>query len=422
VNLKKIIIGLSAMLTVGTVSAQPVLIRGRVIDKQTREAVIAATITTNQFKGTTSDVQGRFALEVEKLPVVLSVSHVSYGRMTVTVSKQATELVIRMERNVTQIPEVRVTATKNKVQVLNRKTRYTITDYQFEGPNMWFIGCMDNSPKGVRLYLGDPYGDTVCSVPIVNDVRLYRDYFGKIHLVRPDSVFQLFADGDSIQLLYPESKGKFMELMSAYEVAFNNGLVRLSYNPYIDVLSLHYVDSTMKVPQKVFLNSREGKGYLEKRYAWMGRYFGPRTLRLIVSQQKSDYLREMRSTVYALQDTLYVINLKDNQLHVFGKNLNEIRIVPLTFYFRETDDITNAYVPFRTITDPVKNQIYIIFNINSHFTIKPLDTQTGQLGPEIFLPRYSAMDRISIHDNALYYIYPEKVFPYYQRLFRMGLT
>ena len=154
----------------------------------------------------------------------------------------------------------------------------------------------------------------------------------------------------------------------------------------------------------------------------MGRYFGPRTLRLIVSQQKSDYLREMRSTVYALQDTLYVINLKDNQLHVFGKNLNEIRIVPLTFYFRETDDITNAYVPFRTITDPVKNQIYIIFNINSHFTIKPLDTQTGQLGPEIFLPRYSAMDRISIHDNALYYIYPEKVFPYYQRLFRMGLT
>ncbi|MCX6225477.1 MAG: carboxypeptidase-like regulatory domain-containing protein, partial [Bacteroidia bacterium] len=128
--------------------AQQVLIKGRIIDKQNLEPVIAATISAGELQRTISDAEGRFALAVKKLPVTLLVSHVSYGILIVTVAKQTGEVIIRLEPQVNRIPEVRVTAigNKNQVRILNKKARYTIIDYQFEGPYMWFIGCMDNSP------------------------------------------------------------------------------------------------------------------------------------------------------------------------------------------------------------------------------------------------------------------------------------
>lgn len=417
------ILYLGCMLLAGTgLSAQQIMIKGRVTDKKTRQPVVAATISAKASQRTISDAQGRFVLGPEKLPVTLSVSHVSYGVTTVTVSKPATEIVINLEANVNPIPEARVSAFQNKLQILNRRARYTIIDYQFEDPYLWFIGCMDNSPRGARLYLGNPYGDTVCSVPVPKDVKLYRDYFGKIHMVRTDTVYQLFTDGETIGLMFPERTAKFMGIMSSWEVAFAQGLARLGFDSRNEELFLIFKDSTMDKPRRLFLYAREDEGYLEKRYAWIGRYFGPRTLQLVVNQQRENYFLRMRSSLFTFQDTLYVINLNDNQLHVMGRDLNEIRVVPVTFLFKDTDDITDAYVPFRIITDRVQHRAYVVFHINSHYTITPLNTVTGLTGPPLTLPRYSAMDKISIHDNTLYYIYPEKVYPYYQRLFKMELS
>lgn len=416
------IIGLCILLLSSTwIQAQQVLIRGRIIDKQTGGPVISASIKTTPEHGTKSDSEGRFRLTVGKFPVTLTVSHVSYGIREVPLSKPAGEVVIRLEAIVNKIPEVRISSSRNPVQILNRKARYTIIDYQFEGKYMWFIGCLDNSPKKERLFLGDPYGDTICSIPVVKDARLYRDYFGKIHLIRPDTVFQLFAAEDSILLVYPERKENFMSLMTSFEVAFQEGLARLAFDQEQEQLSLIYKDSTLKAPRRIYLDRSADTSYLEKRYAWMGRYFGPRTLDLIINQQKRYYHQKMRSFLFTLADSLYIINLTDDQLHVLDESLKEIRVIPLKFYFKDTGDITDAYVFFRMITDPVKHKAYVIFNINSHYTITPFDTHTGQIGPELLLPRYSAMDKISINDNALYYIYPEKTYPYYQRLFRMSL-
>ncbi|MFA6126551.1 MAG: carboxypeptidase-like regulatory domain-containing protein [Bacteroidales bacterium] len=407
-----------------SLQAQQVVITGRIIDRKTLDPIIAATITTAGSNGTITDANGRFAIKVDKLPATLSISHVSYGIQAITFSNPSDEVIIRLESRENRIPEVRVTANnnKNQVQILNRKARYTIIDYQFEGPYMWFIGCMDNSARGTRLYIGDPYGDTLCSVAVSGNVRLFRDFFGNVHLVRPDTVYQLFPTGDSIRMLYPESKEKFMRLMNSFEAAFGDGLVKLHYNANTDHLSMQYVDSTLKVPRGIYFDTRvEGNNYLEKRYAWIGRLWGPRTLNLMVSQQKVIYLLRMRSSLFAFHDTLYVVNLKDNQLHAFGKDLHEIRVVPISFYFKRADSMRDEYMPFRIILDQVRHQPYIVININNYIRIAPLNTQTGQMGPDLPLPRHYAMDKISIHDHTLYYIYPEKTFPYYQRLFRMEL-
>ena len=212
-----------------------------------------------------------------------------------------------------------------------------------------------------------------------------------------------------------------MSVMGAFEVAFGDGLARLEYNSIQDELYLMFKDPDAKKPRVLNLKGLQEKGYLEKRYALIGRYLGARTLNMMINQQKEQYLQKMSSSLFVFSDTLYAINLKDNQLHAFDTGLNEIRVIPFTFHFKQTDDITDAYIPFRIITDRVKFKVYVVFNINSHYTITPLNISTGLTGPELLLPRYSAMDKISIHNNTLYYIYPEKIFPYYQRLFSLVL-
>jgi len=401
--------------------AQEVVVKGRIVDQKTLEPVFAATITAKGSKGTVSDPDGKFEIRVEALPATLVISHVSYGRQNIELKRMAGELVIRLESNVTRIPEVRISGTR--MQVLNKKARFSVSDYQIDGKYMWFIGFQDNSPKKGKLFLANLYGDTISSCPVQGDERLIRSCFGTIHMIRKDTVFQLFTRNDSIWLLYPEKKDMFLGIMSAFETSFKDGLARLEYEPNSDQLSLVYIDSTLKAPDVVNLNRShpEEKNYLERRYAWIGRYFGSRTLQLVISQQQKYYFQTMRSSLFVLRDTLYALNLKDNQLHAFDKELTEFRLVPISFHLKETADITDVYVPYQIILDRQLHRAYVVYHLNSTWSIVPLDQTTGKTGPNLEIPHINAMHQLTIHGNALYFLYPEKTWPYYQRLYRLVL-
>ncbi|MFO7616736.1 MAG: carboxypeptidase-like regulatory domain-containing protein [Bacteroidales bacterium] len=409
------------ILTCTSLHAQQVIVRGTIIDQKTIEPVFAATITAKGSRGTVSDPDGKFEIRVEALPVTLTISHVSYGRQNIELKRLPGELVIRLESNITRIPEVMISGTR--MQVLNKRARFSVSDYQIDGKYLWFLGFQDNSPKKGRLFLANLYGDTISSFPVKGDERLIRSCFGTIHLIRKDTVFQLFTRNDSIWLLYPEKKDFFLGIMSAFETSFNDGLARLEYKPNSDQLSLVYIDSTLMAPAVVNLNRScpEEKNYMEKRYAWIGRYFGSRTLQLVISQQLGYYFQTMRSSLFALRDTLYALNLKDNQLHAFDNELSEFRVVPISFHLRETADITNVYIPFQIILDRQLFRAYVVYHLNSNWSIVPLDQTTGLTGPEIQMPAINAMHQLTIHGNALYFLYPEKTWPYYQRLYRLAL-
>jgi len=349
------------------------------------------------------------------------VSHVSYGLQNIEIKKLTGDLIIRIEQLVTRIPEVRVSG--KKIQVLNHKARYSVTDFQFEGPYMWFIGFLDNSPKKGKLFLGNHFGDTICTRPISGNEHLFRDYFGNVHLVTSDSVYQLFAAESKIHLLFGIDKLQFMGLMNAFETDFGPGLAKLEYQPTEDKLTLVYIDSTLNKPKLIDIaaDPLQDSSFFENKYGWIGRYFGSRTLQLIINQQKGQYFQSMRSSLFRLADTLFIVNLKDNFLHAFDLSFNEIRRVPISFHLKETKDITNVYLAFSTLIDRVMNRPYIVFHLNNNWRIVPLDPVTGQTLPDLPIPHFNAMHQMIINGNVLYFLYPEKVYPYYERLYRFPI-
>jgi hypothetical protein len=401
--------------------AQNTIIRGKIIDKETKEPVIAATVTAKDSKGAICNAEGEFEIRINRIPATLTISHVSYGRQHVEVDRVSDKLVIRLESLVNRIPEVRISG--KKVQALNRRARFSVSDYQLDGKYMWFIGFLENSPKKGKLFFSNHYGDTITTLPISGKEKLYKDLLGTIHLDRGDSIFQLYGKEDSLMLLYPEKKSDFMGVMKAFEVSFDIGLARLNYDHHVDELSLVYIDSTLKAPKRFFLDRDQDRveNYLESKYAWIGRYFGTRTLDLVIRQQRGYYYEVMRSFCFTLHDTLYAVNLKDNQLHAFGPGLEEKYVIPISFHLRATDDIGNVFMAFDIITDPVLHKPYVLFHLNNKWSLYPFDVNTGKIGTEIDLPNKFGIRNITIYGNTIYFIYPEKLYPYYERLYRMPI-
>ena len=85
------------------------IIRGKVLDGSTGEPMFSSSvINTVTGKGTTTDFDGLFRLEVASLPVKLRISFIGYTEKTVTVSNLNDKLVIKLMADQILIEEAEV--------------------------------------------------------------------------------------------------------------------------------------------------------------------------------------------------------------------------------------------------------------------------------------------------------------------------
>jgi iron complex outermembrane receptor protein len=84
----------------------PITIRGRVLDGQSGETLIGATIgLPNAGGGTITDYEGNFTIKVPSLPITLSVSYTGYDTQEVPVNSADDRLTVRLEQGFTMLTE-----------------------------------------------------------------------------------------------------------------------------------------------------------------------------------------------------------------------------------------------------------------------------------------------------------------------------
>lgn len=88
-------------------------ISGRVIDETTKEPLaFVHVLPAGAYQGATSDIDGRFAIQVAQLPTALRFSYVGYAPLEVPV-KNAEPLLITMRRNAVELKTVEILPTEN---------------------------------------------------------------------------------------------------------------------------------------------------------------------------------------------------------------------------------------------------------------------------------------------------------------------
>ena len=113
------------MLIFGILFSQDYRLRGRVLDNQTGEPLVAANIEiAGTYRGTISNENGRFQLEIDRFPVDLIISYIGYQTKTVRLTGQVyREFLIELEPVIFQAEPIVVIAEDPGMQIMREVIR-----------------------------------------------------------------------------------------------------------------------------------------------------------------------------------------------------------------------------------------------------------------------------------------------------------
>ncbi|MEM1120177.1 MAG: TonB-dependent receptor plug domain-containing protein, partial [Bacteroidota bacterium] len=181
-RLWKGLLAFSLMILTSSVMAQSVTILGRVLDENTKEPLISATIKAGAI-GTVTDFEGAFELTIDRKIKVLEVSYIGYETKSVTIEKNAKELLnltVELSETINLLQTATVTSGRYEkalgeatvsldvIQVgLIESTNATAVDQAIEKiPGVNFVGGQAN----IRGGSGFTYGAGSRVLLLVNDL------------------------------------------------------------------------------------------------------------------------------------------------------------------------------------------------------------------------------------------------------------
>ena len=396
---------------------------GKIVDIESGEGIGFASITSSAKNGVLSDSLGNFVITSDKFPVILNISHISYGNFAFKIIKNENKLIVfSLKRNITVIREIVISG--KKLNNITAHEDFSVMKFEFDYFYMWMIGLKNNTVNNTRLYLATLTGDTITSVPIKSKALLGKDLFGNVHLQVNDSIFQLTAIDNVIKQLYGERIDQYLKITRGYQAVLSKGLVFYNYNRESDVGQLFYIDSTMNHSEVILRLDKEPEdlSWLPSGMKRLGDFVGRKTVDLMVSQQR-DYMGEVvQSKIFNIADSLCIVDLNNDKLRIISPDKELVRSIPISFNHQPHPTLTNLFINIYSIlTDGMLNKAYVVYHINNNWDIKPLNLINGKTGQSLDIPHYNAMTNIRVHSGSIYFIYPEKRYPYFYRVYRQRL-
>ena len=408
-------------------------IRGLIIDKKTEKPVSEAHVTTASGEVVVTNDSGFFNLIISKIPAIIRITHVSYGIIEYQVNTVPDGLlVIRIEENITGIDEVQIS--DKRMRILTEKDPYSVQDFAIGDHVIWFLGFLNKHANQQNLFLANLYGDTLATLPVNRAKRLYQDVFNNVHIVFEDSVYQLFHhSGDQIEFLYPTEKNRFFGLLGDIELAFNQKLIYSLKPPGLYGVILYYIQKDDPVHYQLTLltdtlesNRRKTTRKIDR---LMSIYGIPELANmwstvLRYSNRGSKFEKvinnEIPYTLFQTNNNLFIINYPKDSLLRYSPEGRFEEAIPITFH-KETFLAGIDYKELTCLTDPITQKVYVLERYLAKWVLSPLDLTTGKTEAPVQLPDFPGMVGICVYNEAVYFIYQEKLHPYYTRLYRYQL-
>jgi hypothetical protein len=127
--------------------------------------------------------------------------------------------------------------------------------------------------------------------------------------------------------------------------------------------------------------------------------------------------QQVRVPLFTFGDSLFVINLYKDSLLTYNPQGKFTRAIPITFH----EDRRFGGELFRDLTyltDHVSQRMYLLQHKTALLKLSEFHPSEGRVGKQIPLPDFPGMSGITINDRAVYFLYPEKKYPFYVRLYR----
>lgn len=414
-------------------------ITGHVYDLASKTPLSGVNIYIGGTKiGTITDTVGFFTLRVKTVPVILFFSYVGYEVKQYQVKPIETkQLDIYLKAETQEIGEVTISG--ERIMNLFKGDTLNVVDYEIYKDQIIMVANPYKSLDDQRLYLTSLSGEILTSkkithaghmvdipesIDIKNKIYLFKDCFKTIQLLTIGTVYQIQVDQNQLQLLYPTRYDDFYTLLFPAKASLNG--------------HLFYQNSTMNTNDTYSIET------IEKKYKPIKRVVDPfgqyRYARPIdfpdgltpASEYiiPNSYERSVTVPVVQRADEIAVFDFFGNTLDFFNANGDSLRSVAISFHLKEYYEFTKKKVDIdldnfsqKILYDDKADKIWAVFHgkSNGRFSLKEINPDTGEVMRMVFIPDYPFIDKIRIFDNTVYFMYLQKVYPFYRSLYRMNI-
>ena len=359
-------------------------------------------------------------------------SHLSYKKKAVRIDKKTLiesedgrySMLVVMQRKTNTLTEVTVTENAPHLAYANKKV--WVIDYKVQHDGIYMVA--GNGDESVLLHLGFEQ-DTISRKPIASKYQeLYRDAFDNLHLIGPDSTYQIYCDGMKLHLLYGCKKETFRQVLSPVVAATDSVIVLEEWRNYGQEVVFIAVNrnngqrfllqdvggETVEMARNLALDDKrdvkiEKLGEKDTAFIDIRKKANSEFKNMKEDLKKRLMFRSVYCPLFGIGNKFYLFAYTDHETVIFDNMGNELERYPLTFH--EYRKWNGQMVPDRRwkqkmMYDAARKEFYTFFVNDGIYTLKRIDLKTGTAISVMDLSGYPFAKNMRIHDGVLYFIYP----------------
>ena len=368
-----------------------------------------------------------------RLGETFSFSHLSFKTKTVHIEKKSLieneegrySLLVVMQRKTNRLQEV--TVTENAPHLAYANKRVWVIDYKVQHDGIYMVA--GNGDESVLLHLSFEQ-DTISRKPIAPKYQeLYRDAFDNLHLIGPDSTYQIYCDGKQLHLLYGCKKEVFRHILGPIVAATDSLIVLEKWRSYGQEVAFIAVNRNNG---ERFLIQVVGGETIEMARSWalddrrkaIMDTLAKEDTKFINSQRDTDWeINHLKETakkhvllypvfcpLFGIGNKLYLFAFPEDALFVFDQNGQMERKMEMGFHKNLSAGLaqhltSNNPWDKNLIFDPARMMMYAQFRSDGIVTLKEIDLRDGKSKREIRLSDHSFPQNIQVYDGEVYYLY-----------------
>lgn len=374
-----------------------------------------------------------------------SFSHLSFNTKTVRIEKKVLiedkegrySMLVVMQRKTNPLQEVTVTENAPHLAYANKKV--WVMDYKVQHDGIYMLA--GNNAESVLLHLGFEQ-DTISRRPIAPKYQeLYRDAFNNLHLIGPDSTYQIYCDGKQLHLLYGCKIDVFRQKLEPVKIVTDSIIVLQNYANMQQQLIYLMVNrndkktsvmanldgTTAEMARNAHIDEKRDNK-MDMMESEFQELIIPRVDQMMSTMitnfhydeidveekkrmVKSLYNRIRFKPIYCpaipIGDSIYIFDFQNNNLLKFDNLGRQTSTCEIDFhktgYFKNLM-MSNPWDE-KLIVDDVTGQCYAQFTADGVVTLKEIDLINGKVKREIPLTNHSFPQNIQIYDGEVYYLF-----------------
>ena len=403
---------------------------------------VAVYDAKNNLRSVTN--QDGIARIVTRLGETLHFSHLSFNNQLVQIEKkvliESTEghhsMLVVMRHKTNNLQEV--TVRENAPHLAYENKSVWVTDYKVQHDGIYMVA--GNGNASVLLHV-DFEQDTISLKPIASKYQeLYQDAFGNLHLIGPDSTYQIYCDGKQLHLLYGIGKDVFRQKLEPVKILTDSIMVLQNYanmdqqlaylmvnrnNKKISVLAdLNGTTAEMARNAHTDVERDRKMDMMEAEFQEMPPIIGV-VIGALESNFRSDemdvegrklmiknlYNRIRFKPIYCpaipIEDSIYIFDFQNNNLLKFDNLGHPTSTCGIVFHktgYLKNLAMKNSWDE-KLIVDDATGQCYAQFSSDGIVTLKEIDLNDGKVKREIRLTKHSFPQNVQVFNGEVYYLF-----------------